>query len=286
MLFRSKIQEVATEISQAITRYDDEDAQIKKQIQQNAPGFTKDMAYGRRYFVDLLASNVMTRVQAESFSGTKGDGFPLAAMVTMLAVEQKSFILIMEAHVFTVCPTAIPTLPQPRKDATEDEIMTGLGMQRDKKTGDFESFPQFLARTENIVSFMAAVQSSLPSSHPLFGGNAGAVKWLKHFLDLLPAAPEAPLPLITAPVLGAFLTSAGHMLANVHEKYFRPMLEKIQSDVVERLDEGELGKPSATRLNKLLEGGFDGFKKNLPAKAIKELYYGASDQSKKNEAVT
>ena len=282
----SKIQEVATEISQAIARYDQEDAQLKEQLKQKVPGLTKDMALGRRYFVDLLASTAMTRVQAESFSGTKGDGFPLAAMLAMVSVEQKNLVLIMEAHIYTVCPTAIPTLPQPRKDATEDEIMIGLGMQRNKKTGDFESFPQFLARTENIVSFMAAIQSSLPTSHSLMGGNTGALKWLKHFLDLLPPAPTKPLPLITAPVLGAFLTIAGHMLANVHEKYFRPMLEKIQSDIVQRLDEGEIGKPSAIRLTKLLEGNFDGFKKNLPTKAIKDLYCGASEHSQKNQAVT
>ena len=99
-------------------------AALKEQLKQKVPGLTKDMALGRRYFVDLLASTAMTRVQAESFSGTKGDGFPLAAMLAMVSVEQKNLVLIMEAHIYTVCPTAIPTLPQPRKDATEDEIMS------------------------------------------------------------------------------------------------------------------------------------------------------------------
>jgi hypothetical protein len=281
-----KIQEVATEISQAIARYDQEDAQIKQQLQQKTPGLTPDMAVGRRYFVDLLASTAMTRVQAESFSGTKGDGFPLAAMLAMVSVQNKNLSAVFSAHVYTVCPTAIPTLPTPKADASEDDVMTGLGMQRNKKTGDFESFPQFLARTENIVAFMAAIQSSLPSSHQLLGGNTGALLWLKRFLDLMPAAPTAPLPLTTAPVLGAFLTNAGHMLANVHTDNFRKLLGKIESDIVHRLDEGEIGKPSAIRLNKVLEGGFESFRKKLPAKAVPDLYCGASENSQKNEAVT
>ena len=178
----AKIQEVATEISQAIARYDQEDAQIKQQLQQKVAGITADMAVGRRYFVDLLASTAMTRVQAESFSGTKGDAFPLAAMLAMVSVENKNILAVLAAHIYTVCPTAIPTLPTPKADASEDDVMTGLGMQRDKKTGEFESFPQFLARTENIVSFMAAIQSSLPSSHQLMNGNTGALIWLKRFL--------------------------------------------------------------------------------------------------------
>jgi hypothetical protein len=279
-----KITEVATEISQAIARYDQEDAQIKQQLQQKTPGMTPDMAVGRRYFVDLLASTAMTRVQAESFSGTKGDGFPLATMLAMVSVQNKNLANVLAAHVYTVCPTAIPTLPTPKADASEDDVMTGLGMQRNKKTGDFESFPQFLARTENIVAFMAAIQSSLPSSHQLLSGNTGALFWLKRFLDLLPPAPTAPLPLTTAPVLGAFLTNAGHMLANVHTDNFRKLLGKIESDIVHRLDEGEIGKPSAIRLNKVLEGGFESFRKNLPSKAVPDLYCGASENSQKNEA--
>eukprot|EP00536_Pseudo-nitzschia_multiseries_P000871 jgi/Psemu1/321812/estExt_fgenesh1_pg.C_110016 len=280
-----KIREVAAEMSNAIAKYDQEDAQLKQQLQQGTPGVTADMAVGRRYFVDLLASTAMKRVQAESFGGTKGDGFPLAMMLAMVAVEGKQIIPVLAAHIYTVCPTAIPTLPAPKADASEDDVMTGLGMQRDKKTGEFESFPQFLARTENIVSFVAAIQSSLPSSHQLMGGNTGAIKWLKRFLDLLPPAPTSPLPLITAPVLGAFLTGAGHMLANVHSEDFRKLLTVIQTDIVNRLDEGEIGKPSAIRLGKVLEGGFDSFAKNLPPKAIPELYYGASEHSQKKEGV-
>ena len=281
-----KIQEVATEISQAIARYDQEDAQIKQQLQQKVAGITPDMAVGRRYFVDLLASTAMMRVQAESFSGTKGDSFPLAAMLAMVSVENKNITAVLAAHIYTVCPTAIPTIPTPKADASEDEVMIGLGMQRNKKTGEFETFPQFLGRTENIVSFMAAIQSSLPSSHQLMGGNTGALLWLKRFLDLLPPAPMSPLPLTTAPVLGAFLIGAGHMLARVHPENFRKLLGKVESDIVHRLDEGEIGKPSAIRLTKVLEGGFDSFSKSLPAKAVKGLYCGASENSQKNEVVT
>ncbi|VEU40682.1 unnamed protein product [Pseudo-nitzschia multistriata] len=281
----SKIREVATQISTAIAAYEQEDGQIKTQLQQGAPGLTSDMAVGRRYFVDLLASTAMKRVQAESFGGTKGDGFPLAAMLAMVSVESKQIISVLAAHIYTVCPVAIPTLPAPRDNASEDDLMIGLGMQRNQKTGEFETFPRFLARTENIVSFVAALQSSLPSSHQLMGGHAGAMLWLKRFIDLLPLPPTSPLPLTTAPVLGAFLTVAGHMMANAHADDFRTMLATIQNDVMNRLDEGELGKPSAIRLGKVVEGGFDSFRKNLPPKAVPELYYGASEHSHKKEGV-
>jgi hypothetical protein len=159
--------------------------------------------------------------------------------------------------------------------------MAGLGMQINKN-GEFESFPQYLARTENIISFMANIQSSLPSSNGLLGGNNGAVRWLQRYLDLLPPSATGPLPLITAPVLCAFLIGAGHMLANKHADTFKTLLDTIVSNVLNRLDEGEFGKPSAIRLKKILEGRFEHFRSNLPIKAIPELYFGASGESKKH----
>ena len=281
-----KIQNVATEISQAISNYEHEDQQIKEQIQHGNPSFTKDMAIGRRYFVDLLASNVMTRVQAESFGGVQGDGFPLAAMLSMVSVQNKQIVQVLAAHMYTVCPTSIPILPCPSADASEDDVMTSLGMQKDKKTGEFESFPQFLARTENIISFMAACQSSLPSSHVLMGGNQGAMNWLERFVNLLPPPPISPLPLITATILGSFLITAGHMLAKNHCDKFNKVLSIIQNDIFNRLDVGEMGKPSAIRLTKVLEGGFQFFLKNLPKRAVPDCYYGASDDSQKYENIT
>ncbi|KAL3925276.1 MAG: hypothetical protein SGILL_000517 [Bacillariaceae sp.] len=280
-----KVQEVATEVSQFVSQVRQEDEMVKQGLERGDQGLTREMTRGKRYFFDLLASNAMTRVQAESFNGVKGDGFPLAAMLSMFSVENKDFSIILEAHVYTVCPTAIPTLPSPKEDANEDDLMTGLGMQRDKK-GEFESFPAFLARTEKIISFMAGIQASVPSTHTLMGGNLGAVKWLERFLDLLPPAPTAPLPLVTAPVLEAFLNGAGHMLANKHADAFKKLLGTITDDIVNRVDDGEIGKPSSIRLKKVLEGGFEHFRTNLPSKAIAELYYGASGESKQHVETT
>lgn len=276
-----KIQQVAAEVSQAITQARQDDAAAKHALEQNQPGVTPDMKTGKRYLLDLIASNAMTRVQAETFSGVKGDGFPLAAMISMISAENKDFGPILEGHIYMVCPTAVPTLPAPENNASEDDLMAGLGMQK-KKNGEFESFPEFLARTESVISFMADIQSSLPSSNALMGGNAGALKWLVRFLDLLPPPPTSPLPLITAPVLSAFLSNAGHMLANVHADAFKKILDTISTDVVSRLDEGEIGKPSSIRLNKVISGGFEHFRRNLPAKAIPELYCGASRESKRH----
>ena len=132
----NKVRSVAQEVSQAIAQARTEDEQIKEALQQKQPGVSPEMARGKRYLVDLLASNAMERVQAESFTGTKGDGFPLAGMLSMIATEQKEIIPILAAHIYTVCPIAIPLLPKVSKDASEDDVMTGLGMQRDKKTGE------------------------------------------------------------------------------------------------------------------------------------------------------
>jgi hypothetical protein len=142
-----KVQAVAMEVSQAIGAARDEDEQLKQRIQQGDPSVTPEMARGKRYLVDLLASNAIQRVQAEGFNGTRGDGFPLAAMLTLVSIDNKELVPIMAAHIYTVCPTAIPTLPTLKADASEDEVMSSLGMLKDK-TGEFETFPRFLSRTE------------------------------------------------------------------------------------------------------------------------------------------
>ena len=76
----------------------------------------------------------------------RGDGFPLAAFLAIIAADHRDFVPMMAAHVHTVCPIAIPTLPEP--GASENDFMAGLGMIKDKKTGDFETFDRFLTRTE------------------------------------------------------------------------------------------------------------------------------------------
>ena len=117
--------------------------------------------------------------------------------------------------------------------------------------------------------------SSTPSNHTLLGGHAGALTWLQRFMDLLPPAPASPLPLLTAPALVAFLTGAGHMLANKFPNEFIPLLNTMKNDVLHRLDESSVGVPSATRLKKVLEDvGLDGLKKDLPQGAVEGLYDG------------
>ena len=77
----------------------------------------------------------------------RGDGFPLANMLALVSVENKDINPILAAHIYTVCPVAIPALPTPSKDASEDEFMESLGMLREK-SGEFETFEKFLSRTE------------------------------------------------------------------------------------------------------------------------------------------
>lgn len=117
---------------------------------------------------------------------------------------------------------------------------------------------------------------SRPSSHTMMGGNVGAVTFLQHFLDQLNLSENSSnLPLITAPVLVAFLTAAGHMLARKFPDEFRPLLKTVTDKVVPNVDKDTFGAPSATRLKKLVDGGFDGFEKTLPEGAVAELYSGA-----------
>ena len=293
----AKIQQVAAEVSQAISENRSLDEQIKQSLKENKdPSLTPDMARGKRYLVDLLSSNTIQRVQADGFNGPRGDGFPLAHMLAMVSVDNKELVPVLAAHIYTVCPTAIPTLPSPAQNATEEELMSSLGMQKNKD-GGYETFDRFLSRTEvrftvgsevvssippvlslsfslcpqGIVSLVGNIMSSTPSTHVLLGGDKGAVDWLDRFLDLLPPPPTAPLPLLTAPVLHGFLSAAGHMLANKHGDAFQKHVQTITNEVLSRLDEGPIGKPSAIRLEKLMKGGFGKFQTTLPERALPEL---------------
>ncbi|KAL3811417.1 LOW QUALITY PROTEIN: hypothetical protein ACHAXA_005318 [Cyclostephanos tholiformis] len=244
---------------------------------------------GRRYLLDLLCSNLIVRVQADGFNGSRGDGFPLAATFASVSVRCPDVCPLLEGHLYRVCPTAVPALSLTReKDrgedgnsgnggddniiAPEDDLMESLGMIRDRD-GEFESFDKFLHRTEGLISIMANIMSSLPSDHKLLGGHAGAMTWLRRFMDLLPPTPVSPLPLLTAPVLVAFLTGAGHMLANRYPVEFAPLLDVMKISVVSRLDESTVGVPSATRLRKVLDDvGFEGMRTDLPNGAMAGLY--------------
>jgi hypothetical protein len=133
-----------------------------------------------RLIVQLLAFLLL------QFLSQRGDGFPLAAMLAAIAVENKDLVPVLTAHILyvcesescrcwllfaaigslfynafsfwhlfcwfcfifsTVCPTAIPKLPTPSADATEEELMESLGMIKGKN-GEFETFERFLSRTE------------------------------------------------------------------------------------------------------------------------------------------
>ena len=71
-------------------------------------------------------------------------------MLARVASESKDLIPVLTAHIYTVCPTAIPTLPKLEHEASEEELMTSLGMLRGKD-GQFETFERFLSRTEVSV---------------------------------------------------------------------------------------------------------------------------------------
>lgn len=76
-------------------------------------------------------------------------------MLSIVAASVKDIVPVLSAHIFTVCPTAIPTLPSTTSsdsntnsnNSDEDDFMIQLGMIR-QKNGNFESFERFLSRTE------------------------------------------------------------------------------------------------------------------------------------------
>lgn len=142
-----KIQAVANEVTQAILQAKEEDDQLKQQIRAGNRDITEEMIRGKRYLIDLLASDTMVRTQAEGFNGTRGDGFPLANMLALVSTQVKELLPILAAHIYTVCPTAIPTLPKVTKNESEKELMESLGMAKGAN-GEFETFDRFLARTE------------------------------------------------------------------------------------------------------------------------------------------
>jgi len=265
-----KIQSVSREIVEAIKSEKDEDKKMKDLIDSGNPEVISEMTRGHEYFIDLLASSMMVRIQAEGFNGPRGDGFPLAGFLAAVASEIPEFVPILEGHIYTVCPLAIPFVASLDKNADEDKLMESLGMVKNKE-GAYESFERFLQRTEGIISIMANVISSHPSNHELFGGHKGAMQWLNHFVDLLPPSPEQ-LPLFAACVLDAFLTGSGHMLANLYADRFKQHITDTFPDILKRLDEGAIGAPSAHRLKETLKTGFEGFRTLLPPKALAQMY--------------
>ena len=273
-----KIRSVTSDIVNAIGAARADDEQVKQQMKETGDmadgGLTPDMTLGKRYLLDLLCSNVIVRVQAEGFNGTRGDGFPLAAMLATASVQVKELVPLLASHFYTACPATMPALPEDVEGDDENALMESLGMLKDK-TGEYETFDRFLTRTEGLVSMMAGIMASIPSDHVLMGGHRGAMDWLGRFLDLLPPAPQEPLSLLTAPVLVAFLTGAGKMLANKFPQEFKGHLDIITNDIFKRLDVGTIGLPSATRLKKILEGGFEGFRTTIPPGAV-EAYYDAA----------
>ncbi|KAL3792804.1 hypothetical protein HJC23_002611 [Cyclotella cryptica] len=267
----NKIKEVAALVVEAIQAAGRDDEQSSEEVSK----------LGRHYLVDLLASNLIVRVQADGFNGTRGDGFPLAACFAMVSTQCEELTDVLEGHLYVVCPMGVPVLEMQLEGSEveqsdrsdEEKWMESLGMVREK-SGEFESFDKFLHRTEGLISIMANIMSSLPSDHTLLGGHEGALTWLERFLELLPPPPTQPLPLLTAPVLVAFLTGAGHMLANKFSTNFKPLFQTIEKVVMNRLDDSPVGVPSATRLKKVMDGGFEGLKKNMPPGAVESLYDG------------
>ncbi len=112
---------------------------------------------GKNYLLDLLCSNLIVRVQADGFNGTRGDGFPLAGMFAQVSVQCEEICPVLEGHLYTVCRMAIPAFSLDNTGAdkknennnsnNDDFLMESLGMIRDKN-GEFESFEKFLHRTE------------------------------------------------------------------------------------------------------------------------------------------
>ena len=140
-----KVLEVGRMVSEAINNAANDD----NAAAASSGGGDPVASMGKKYLLDLLASNLIVRVQADGYNGTRGDGFPLAGMFAYVSTQCEEIGPVLEGHLYTVCPTAIPTLSlgAVREGEGMDELMESLGMIRDKE-GVFESFDKFLNRTE------------------------------------------------------------------------------------------------------------------------------------------
>ena len=153
-----KIREVASVVVEAIqvAQRDDEEAS------STADTTTDVSKLGKSYLLDLLASNLIVRVQADGFNGTRGDGFPLATAFALISTHCEVLNEVLEGHLYGVCPMAVPVLEMGDDDdggggdgSEDDRWMESLGMVRDKN-GEFETFDKFLSRTE--VRYMYACE--------------------------------------------------------------------------------------------------------------------------------
>lgn len=68
------------------------------------------LGMGKRYLLDLLCANLIVRVQADGFTGKRGDGFPLAGMFAFVSSQCEEIGPVLEGHLYGVCPMAIPAL--------------------------------------------------------------------------------------------------------------------------------------------------------------------------------
>jgi chemotaxis protein histidine kinase CheA len=64
-----KILSVANDVTYAVQQAREEDEQLKQQVQAGNSQITSEMTRGKRYLVDLLASDAMVRAQSEGFNG-------------------------------------------------------------------------------------------------------------------------------------------------------------------------------------------------------------------------
>ena len=81
-------------------------------------------------------------------------------MLAIVASEHKDIVPVLAAHIYTVCPTAIPRLPKISSDASEEQLMDALGMIKGKD-GNYETFERFLGRTEVSVLFVLVVERNM-----------------------------------------------------------------------------------------------------------------------------
>jgi hypothetical protein len=143
-----KIYSVAQDVVRAVQTVIQEDTDIRQRVGSSPTIQDATILLGASYFMDLIASNVIVRIQAEGFNGPRGDGFPLAILLAMVSTQlPEEFITLLQSHIYMVCPTAIPSLPKPLPGSSEVELMESLGMIQDKN-GTYETFERFLGRTE------------------------------------------------------------------------------------------------------------------------------------------
>ncbi|KAH9390288.1 Nuclear pore complex nucleoporin component [Tyrophagus putrescentiae] len=172
----------------------------------------------------------------------------LAPVVSVLwARVDPIFGRVFLAHLYRICPYALPYYPVQEEGQSAEEFMVRCGYQLNAQSGAIsETDEAFQERVYSLVQLYAAVlQCNVTEANGGGGGGGGggnsahlahprdlqyAWHWLARVLN------EPPQPVMTALMLDAFLTVTAHKLLAAYGRQFEKMLRAIRRSTVPAME--------------------------------------------------